>query len=162
LNFSNNIEANKGQKKRAILGLPILGLGLTLLILALTRGEIKEATLSFVIGAFSGFLLDCLGVAKLKLWIYTKQEFRSKSYFGVVIPAWGIFGMAINLIWNWVYISEIAAFFAITLGLFTLHEIPNLKTKSWKYSVSMRVVIPGWFLLILGLRAVFILFSQLV
>lgn len=150
------------EKKRPRLIWPLSVLGVVLFCLALTKGEMKEATLSFAIGALGGFILDYVGVAKLKLWTYTNQKFLSKSFFGIIIPAWGIFDMTINLIWNWLLISEIAAFSCITLGLFTSHEIPNLKTKEWKYSVPMWLVIPGWLPLIMGFRLVFILFSQLV
>lgn len=156
-----NIEEKSRQEKRAILRWPVFALGVTLFIFALTRGEIKEVLLSFVIGVSGGFVLDCIGVATLKLWIYTKQEFLSKSYFGVVIPAWGILGMAINLIWNWVHVSEIGIFSFITLGLFILHEIPNLKTESWKYSVPMWMVIPGWLPLVLGVRIIFLTLSHM-
>lgn len=150
------------KKKKAILRWPIFALGITLLIFALQRGEIKEAILSFAIGAAGGFALDWVGVAKLKLWLYTKQKFLSKPYFGVVIQTWGILGMATNLIWNWAHMPEIVVFFCITLGLFALHEIPNLKTESWRYSVPMWIVIPGWLPLILAFRAVYLLLSQLV
>jgi hypothetical protein len=151
-----------GKKNRGLIRYPIFALGIMIAIFALLKGEIKEATISFSIGALGGFILDCIGVAKLKLWYYTKQPFLSKSYFAIVIPAWGIFSMAVNLLWNKIPFPEIITFSLLTLGLFSLHEIPNLKTSSWKYSVSMKVVVPGWVPLVWGVRIIFLLLQPLI
>jgi len=140
---------------------PIFCLGIILTILAINWGEITQALLSFLIGVVGGFLMDCLGVAKLKLWYYTKQPFLSKSYFGVVIPCWGIFAMTIDLLWDRIPLSEITTFSFMTLLLFSIYELPNLKTKSWKYSVSMKIVSLGWLPLVYGTRIIFLLLSSL-
>jgi hypothetical protein len=70
--------------------------------------------------------------------------------------------MAVNLLWNKIPFPEIITFSLLTLGLFSLHEIPNLKTGSWKYSVSMKVVVPGWVPLVWGVRIIFLLLQPLI
>ena len=161
-NRNRDKNRENGKKNRGLIRWPIFALGLILVFFALNKGEIKEAIISFVIGASGGFLLDCIGVAKLKLWFYTKQPFLSKPYFAIVIPAWGIFSMTVNLLWDKIPFPEITSFSLLTLGLFSLHEIPNLKTESWKYSVSMKVVVPGWLSLVWGTRILFLFLSLLI
>jgi len=148
-------------KNRGTIRWLIFALGIIIAILAIVEGEVFKAIFSFLLGMIVGFLLDCLGVAKLKLWYYTKQPFLSKSYFGIVIPAWGVFSMALNFLWDKIPFSQIATFSLITVFLFSLHEIPNLKTQSWKYSVSMKVVIAGWIPLVYGIRVIFLLLSSI-
>jgi len=157
----SNGNRENGKKNRGLIRWPIFALGLGLAIFALSKGEIKEMLLSFALGALGGFLLDCFGVAKLKLWFYTKQPFLSKPYFAIVIPAWGIFSMTVNLLWDKIPFPEITTFSLLTLGLFSLHEIPNLKTESWKYSVPMKIVVPGWLPLVWGTRILFLFLSPL-
>jgi len=151
---------NKNQKeanKRGMIRWTILALSVALFFIASLKGELNIAIITFILGAIVGFFIDCLGVAKLKLWKYTKQEFLKKEYFFIVVPAWGALGMAVNLIWNWIKIPELILFAVITLSLFSLHEIPNLKTKSWEYRIPMRLVIIGWIPLILAYRIIFLL-----
>ena len=138
---------------------PILALGIILFFTAFLKGQIINAIFIFAISAIIGFIMDYLGMAKLKLWKYTRQEFLKPSYFCIVVPAWGVFGMAINFFWNWIHLPEILVFIIITIGLFSFYEIPNLKTKSWEYYVPIWVVMFGWLPLIFIFRTLFLLIS---
>jgi hypothetical protein len=151
---------NKEQKKenkKGILRWPMFALGIILFFTAFLREEITSAIFIFTISAIIGFIIDCLGVAKLKLWRYTKQEFLKPSYFCIVVPAWGVFGMAINFFWNLIHLPEIIVFIVITTGLFSFCEVPNFKTKSWEYYVPIWIVMFGWFPLIFIFRILFLL-----
>jgi hypothetical protein len=120
----------------------------------------------FLVGMFGGFLLDIIG-HRLNLWQYPRQPFLSRDYFLLVIPAWGVFGSQINVIWNlarkyfitceWVQAVTLTTFI-VHFPLYSLYELPNLYRKSWKYSVSMCRVILGWVPLILYFRTLYKIF----
>lgn len=136
-----------------------LATAMVLFPLAYKTGETVEAVLAFFAGALSGLFLDLLGVRKLKLWNYPRQPFLSKKYFSIVVPAWGVFGMTINLLWAWFGGSTVPLMVLvmfITLGLLIVYEFPNLNSKSWEYYASFRVIIPGWFPMILFFRIAFL------
>jgi len=128
--------------------------GFLLFPVAYFQGEIREAMIAFLLGMFCGFSLDLFGVGRLHLWNYPRQPFLGKKYFAFVVPAWGVFGMQINLLWNWLEIPWLT-FIVLTVGLFAMYEIPNLKTGSWQYQSSMRLVGIGWWPLILYFRIAF-------
>ena len=138
----------------------ILGSGIVLLLLAYKTGEAIEAIIAFCMGTLLGFLIDCVGIGKLNLWSYSRQPFLSKKFFFIVIPAWGVFGMTINLLWIWfshMTVSWIVLFVPITAGLLILYEFPNLNSKSWEYRASSRLVISGWFPMVLFFRFAFLM-----
>jgi hypothetical protein len=120
----------------------------------------------FLVGMLGGFLLDIIG-HRLNLWQYPRQPFLSRDYFLLVIPAWGVFGSQINVIWNlarkyfitceWPQAVTLTTFI-VHFPLYSLYELPNLYRKSWKYSISMRGVIVGWIPLILYFRALYKIF----
>jgi len=126
------------------------------------RGEITIAILAFILGAISGFSLDCLGVGVLKLWKYPRQEFLKKQYFGLVVPAWGAFGMSINLCWQWIQIPDPITFFISTIVFIGLYELPNLKSSSWEYFAPTWLIVAGWFPLIFVFRMLFMMLSPIV
>ena len=134
----------------------VLLAGIALLLFAYWRAEIAEAFIAFLVGIGGGLLLDWIGVAKFHFWEYSRQPFPSWKYFAITLPCWGILGMAINLLWNWIAIPWLA-FLLITVTLMALHELLNLKTKSWEYFVPFWLVVVGWIPLILSFRGVFIL-----
>lgn len=138
----------------------ILGSGIALLLLAYKTGETIEAVIAFCVGALLGFLIDYIGMGKLNLWSYPRQPFLSKKFFFIVIPAWGVFGMTINLLWIWfghITVSWIVLFILITVGLLIFYEFSNLNSKSWEYRASSRLVISGWFPMVLFFRFAFLM-----
>lgn len=100
--------------------------------------------ISFILGFLGGFLIDILGVKIMKLWKYPRQEFLTIKYFAIVLPAWGVFSVAINLVWGWLFKEFFIAVTTITLILFLIHELPNLKTDSWEYYTPTWLVVLGW------------------
>jgi len=133
--------------------------GIVLFFIAFLKGELITAFLTFAIGALCGFVIDCIGVGILKLWKYPRQEFLKKEYFGIVVPAWGVFGMLINLPLNWIPMPDALSFTMITVSLLVFYELPNIRIGSWKYNVPTWIVISGWFPLILANRFLFLSFS---
>jgi hypothetical protein len=131
----------------------MLFLGIGVLLPVVFRGEMQYATIAFLIGLPYGLLIDFVGV-KLGLWKYGGSKW---VYFMITVPCWGAFSMAINLIWNWIK-NPWLAFPIITVGLFSYLELPNLKTKSWTYSVPLWFVAIGWIPLVLSFRVVYISF----
>jgi hypothetical protein len=92
-----------------------------------------------------------------KSWAYPRQKFFSKEYFGIVLPAWGIFGVSINLLWPF-FGGGVFSLLAITAAMFVIYEIPNIKAGSWRYGYSLPVVFIGWFPLVATFRMVYVLF----
>lgn len=126
--------------------------GIVLFLIALRRGETNEALIAFIVGGISGFILDIVGVKILHFWKYPRQPFPRRKYLAIVVPAWGVFGMTINLLWDWIDISWLA-FCLLTAGLVFIYEAPNLWTKSWEYNGSPRWLIgTGWLLMIIYFR----------
>lgn len=131
--------------------------GITLFILGLFRGELWEVGISFIVGLAGGLLTDIVGVGKFKLWHYPRQPFPGRHYFLITLPAWGVFGVAVNLTWNWMgSVSLLISSAAITTGLFLFHEVPNLKTKSWVYRAPSWIIVLGWLPLILFFRVLYV------
>ena len=102
---------------------------------------IKISLISFLSGMVSGFILDVFAT-RFSLWSYPRQPFKSKYYFLIVTPAWGVFGMQVNVFWNFLrlllageWISSVSCVGSIiTAILFVSYEFPNLRRKSWQYS----------------------------
>jgi hypothetical protein len=104
-----------------------------------------------------GLLIDFVGINLMHFWEYPD---RSKLvYFAITLPCWGIFSMAVNLIWNWIKPPWLASV-VVTTGLFLLLEIPNLLTRSWVYYVPMWFVIIGWVPLILSFRIIYLVIAD--
>jgi len=131
----------------------MLFLGIAVLILAIFLGETQYAIVAFLIGLPYGLLVDFVGV-RLRLWKYGGSKW---VYFMITVPCWGVFSMTINLLWDWIK-NPWLAFPIIAIGLFTYMELPNLKTKSWTYSVPLWFVAIGWIPLVLSFRGIYILF----
>lgn len=130
----------------------MLVLGIAVLLPAIFRGEIRYAIISFVIGMICGLLIDLVGVNLMHLWEYSGSKV---VYYMITVPCWGIFGMSINLLWNWIKLPWLA-FIVITVGLFLLMEAPNLQTRSWIYHAPTWLVIIGWIPLILSFRILYV------
>jgi len=133
----------------------ILIYGIVLLLIAGLREEIMDAVLAFCLGVSSGFLVDWLGIKKLEFWDYPRQPFLGLRYFAITLPDWGVIGMMINLLWNWIEASWLS-FIAVTIAIFLTHDLPNLKTKSWNYYAPLWLVVAGWLIFILLSRVLFL------
>ncbi len=135
-------------------------IGISLLSTAIARGELREAGIAFLVGAVGGLIVDALGIKWLRLWEFPRQPFFSKKYFAFITTGWGIFGMMVNLLWNWCDINPwwLALLFS-TVILFLICELPNFLTKSWIYKAPWWSIVAGWFPLVLSLRGVFNLLS---
>ncbi len=136
-------------------------LGPLLFFIAFRQGEFLSACLSCAIGIIGGFLIDLIVVQKLGFYSYPKQEFLTKDYFRIVLPAWGVFGMTINLPWNWLVGTGIQFYSCImlTVALIVFYELLNFKSVSWKYYVPKWIVILGWMPMIIAFRTTFLLLS---
>ncbi|MEK9134839.1 MAG: hypothetical protein AAB451_00835 [Patescibacteria group bacterium] len=141
----------------------VWALGVTLLTVAYFRGELRELTISFCLGMIGGFFFDIVGVKMMNLWYYSRQPFLSWKYFSIVVSAWGVFGVAINLLWEWIIALmgpslrvSLSAFIVVTLILLLFHELPNLKARNWKYNTPAWLVIIGWFPMVMLFRLIFI------
>ncbi len=121
------------------------------MIVAVSRKEAKSAILPFVMGMVYGVLIDLVGANLLRFWEYPGSKL---VYCLVTVPCWGIFGVLINLPWNWIK-SFWLAFTVITIALFSMMELPNLITRSWVYHVPMWIVVIGWIPLIFSFRAIY-------
>jgi len=129
----------------------ILICGIILLSLAWLRGEAIDALLALGLGLSGGFVLDWLGIKKLRLWDYPRQPFLGLKYFIIALPDWGVIGMTINLLWNLIEIP-LLAFIAVAVVIFLTHDLPNLLTRSWQYHAPMWLVAIGWGIFILSFR----------
>ena len=130
----------------------ILICGIILLSLAWLRGEAIDALLALGLGLSGGFVLDWLGIKKLHLWDYPRQPFPEPRYFLIALPDWGVIGMTINLLWNWIEIPWLALI-TIAVVIFLTHDLPNLITRSWTYHAPTWLVAIGWGIFILSFRA---------
>ena len=140
-----------------------LVLGLMLFSVACLRGEAENAYLSFIVGAIGGLLIDFIGVKQLNLYAYPGQKFFTQDYLCIVIPSWGVFGMLINLPWNWFLNKEIefVSLTLFTIILIILFELSNLKSKSWEYYIPAWIVFIGWVPMVIALRISFCLTATL-
>ena len=153
----------------------MFSLGILFFILASLRGVASDAITAFILGLFLGFVIDYFGTL-FNLWTYARGSFKKREYFVIVIPIWGIFSMILNMLWempilwNWLlylisewYLIAMVKVVIITLILFCLHELSNLKTRSWSYGegISNWIITIGWFPLILGFRYIYVVLSYL-
>jgi hypothetical protein len=145
---------SKFHKSKGVMRWFALICGLLFFTTAYFQGEIKEAIVAFSIGMLCGFSIDLIGVKKFHFWNYPRQPFWGKKYFAIVVPAWGVFGLTINLFWDWLNIPWLS-FVVLTIGLFGLYELPNLKTNSWKYNTPVWLIGIGWWAQILYFRIIF-------
>lgn len=113
----------------------------------LMAGSVLESLFMFGTGMILALIIDFTGIWLLKLWVYPRQRFLSREYFGIVLPAWGVFGVATNIIWPYCG-TGFQALTISTVLLFLVYEIPNIRTLSWCYSVPLPIVFAGWFPLV--------------
>ena len=133
----------------------MLVLGILVVIPAIAKGESQNVIIAFVIGMlYAVIIIDPLGVKVFRFWKYAGT---TKTYIFATVPCWGIFGILINIPWDWMHNHQWLAFSVITISLFLLMEMPNLRTKSWEYSVPLWLVAIGWIPLILSYRFLYVI-----
>ena len=138
-------------------------LGPLLFLIAYQQGEFLNAFVSCIVGIIGGFLIDLIGVQKLGFYSYPRQKFLTRDYFSIVSPAWGVFGMTINMPWNWLVGTGIQfySYIILTAVLMVFYELLNFKSVSWRYYVPKWIVILGWIPMIIAFRTTFLLLSYL-
>ncbi|KKN79342.1 hypothetical protein LCGC14_0341240 [marine sediment metagenome] len=127
-----------------------LGILVTLLCLIMFvergnwRRKLSVHSMVFLEGMVGGLIIDSIGV-NAGLYYFPRQPIYSLSYFLIVIPCWGVFGLLLNCLWAWVGKERFIKGMAVTLfPLFALYEGSNLLTNSWVYTTSLHVVVLGW------------------
>ena len=135
-----------------------LAISITLVSLSFIEGTPERALVAFAVGVVAGFLIDSIGSMKLCLWKYPRQPYLTKEYLLIVVPCWGIFGMMVNLLWDWIEVSPWVVFVVLVVGLGVFWEALNLKTKSWEYHAPKWSIVVGWFPLLLVLRIPYLAF----
>ena len=108
------------------------------------RDKLRTYGMMLLEGMVGGFIIDAIGISA-GYYYFPRQPFLSWQYFAIVIPAWGVFGLLINCLWNWLGKERFWKGMAVTLvPLFAWYEGTNLLTQSWVYTVPFHFVALGW------------------
>lgn len=108
------------------------------------RGKLTYYGTMFVEGMVGGLIIDSIGV-NAGYYTFPRQPLYSLSYFTIVIPCWGVFGLLLNCLWEWFGKERFLQSMAVSiLPLFVFYEGSNLITGSWIYTVPFHVVALGW------------------
>jgi len=110
------------------------------------REKIKYI-IPFVEGMVGGLIIDSIGV-NAGFYHFSRQPLYSMSYFVIVIPCWGVFGLMVNYMWKYIGKEKFLRGTALTIPLFMFYEGYNLFTNSWIYTTPIHFVALGWFPLI--------------
>jgi len=132
----------------------MMALAIAMLPVVIVKSLFYESLIMFVEAVGIALVIDMIAM-KGKIWYYPRQKFLSKEYFGIVLPAWGIFGISINLIWPYLG-GGLYSLAIIALSMFVFYEIPNIKTGSWHYKYSLPIVFLGWFPLVATFRLTYL------
>ena len=99
---------------------------------------------AFVEGMIGGLIIDSIGV-NAGFYSFARAPIYSLSYFGIVVPCWGVFGALINYLWRTVGRDRFLRASVIVIPLlFTFYEGLNLLTGSWTYYLPWYIVAPCW------------------
>jgi hypothetical protein len=113
------------------------------------KEKLKKYGTMFLEGMVGGFIVDCVGI-NAGYYDFPRQAFMSFEYFTIVIPCWGLFGMLINCLWNWLGKEKFIRGMLVTyIPLFIWYEGTNLITGSWVYHAPLWSIIVGWMPLII-------------
>lgn len=104
--------------------------------------------MAFLEGMVGGLLIDVVGIGA-GYYYFPRQPFLSLEYFAIVIPCWGVFGLFINCMWQWIGQEQLIRGMIANIPLFMFYEGTNLLTGSWIYTVPFYVVALGWIPLII-------------
>lgn len=131
----------------------VLFIVLTSLMIFKERGKLKNKIIQcgiiFTEGMVGGFIIDSVGI-NAGYYYFPRQPFLSLEYFAIVLPCWGVFGMAIQYCWNKSGNEKFIKGLLITTPLlFTFYEGSNLITHSWVYNTPSWAIVLGWTPLVL-------------
>jgi hypothetical protein len=132
----------------------VLIVAIAMLPFIIAKSLFNDAIIMFTVSIGIALPIDIVAM-KTGLWNYPRQKFFSKEYFCIVLPAWGIFGVSINLLWPYCG-GGVTSLVILTIAMFIFYEIPNIKTISWRYRYSLPLVFIGWFPLVALFRLSFL------
>lgn len=113
------------------------------------KSKITRCGIVFTEGMIGGFIIDSIGV-NAGYYYFPRQPFLSFEYFAIVLPCWGVFGMAIQYCWNKLGNEKFIRGLLITTPLlFAFYEGSNLITHSWVYTTPSWAILLGWTPLVL-------------
>lgn len=108
------------------------------------RAKIKYYGMMFVEGMVGGLIIDSIGV-NAGYYYFPRQPLYSLNYWLLVIPCWGVFGLLLNCLWDWLGKDRfIRSMMVSIVPLFIFYEGSNLITGSWIYTAPFYVVVLGW------------------
>ena len=55
----------------------------------------------FVEGFVGGLIIDSL-LVNVGWYYFPRQPIYSYNYFAIVLPCWGVFGLFVNFVWEWI------------------------------------------------------------
>jgi len=125
-----------------------IALAAFVILLILSRKDLKHLGIVFIEGMVGGLIIDTIGV-NLGYYTFPRQALYSLNYFAIVVPCWGVFGALIDYFWRTLGKEKfLRASTIVTPFLFASYEGLNLLTGSWVYHLPWGVVAPCWLPLI--------------
>ena len=127
-----------------------------LLIISREKSSVKQKLkyygITFWEGMVGGIIIDSIGI-NAGFYHFPRQPIYSMSYFLIVLPCWGVFGMLLNFLWVYAQLLNrkvgkerlLICMAMILPPVFLLYEGLNLITNSWIYTVPKVWVVLGWF-----------------
>lgn len=112
--------------------------------------KLMKHGIAFAEGMVGGLIIDSIGV-NAGYYFFPRQPLYSLSYFAIVIPCWGVFGMLTNYLWTRLGREKFTKGLIATLPLlFSFYEGSNIITGSWVYTVPFYWVTLGWIPLVMA------------
>ena len=125
-----------------------IALAAFIVLLILSRRDLRHLGIVFIEGMVGGLIIDAVGV-NLGYYAFPRQPLYSLSYFAIVMPCWGVFGVLIDYFWKKLGKEKFLRASAIIVPLlFASYEGLNLLTGSWVYHLPWYVIAPCWLPLI--------------
>ncbi len=117
------------------------------------KQKISCHSTAFLEGMVGGLIIDSIGV-NLGFYYFPREPIYTLSYFGIVLPCWGVFGMLTNYMWDKIGKNKfLIGMSEAYIPLIVFYEGANFITGSWVYTVPNYIVIIGWIPLILTFTA---------
>lgn len=105
--------------------------------------------IAFLEGMVGGLIIDSIGI-NVGYYYFPREPIYSLSYFAIVLPCWGVFGMLTNYLWTRIGREKFTKGLVATLPfLFAFYEGSNIITGSWVYTVPFYWVALGWMPLVM-------------